>query len=326
MRAAIQLDPRFVLDPFEPCYLALQRSGELPARVAAGLRELEDCRACPRNCGINRIENKTAACFTGRHAIVSSAFSHFGEEDCLRGWNGSGTIFFGMCNLRCGFCQNWDISQRKSGGELDAGRIADLMLELQDRGCHNINFVTPEHVAPQTIEAIAAAIPRGLKVPIVYNTSSYDALSSLRLLDGLIDIYMPDFKFWKPETAQRLAKAKDYPERTREAILEMHRQAGPLKFGPDGLARRGVLVRHLVMPGQTGEAAAIFEWLAQTVSRDTYVNIMGQYRPEYEVGKLANEGAPPKFGELNRHPEAAELQEAYALARQAGLWRFDTRA
>jgi len=235
----------FLLQSYEPAYLSVLRAGGLEQRVTSALHELEDCRACPRNCGVNRLENRTRACHTGRHAIVASAFPHFGEEDCLRGWRGSGTIFFGLCNLRCSFCQNWDISQKRSGRECTAEQIASLMIELQDLGCHNVNFVTPEHVAPQVIEAIAAAVPRGLRVPIVYNTSAYDALSSLRLLDGLVDIYMPDFKFWSPETALRLAKARDYPERAREAILEMHRQVGPLKIGTDGLARRGVLVRHL---------------------------------------------------------------------------------
>ena len=239
----------FLIDAFSPAYSRLP-AAEIARRVAAGLEELEDCRACPRNCGVNRMKDETRVCNTGRHAIVSSAFPHRGEEDCLRGTRGSGTIFFSMCNLRCVFCQNWDISQKKSGEELPAARIADLMLALQDRGCHNINFVTPEHVAPQVIEAIAEAVPRGLNVPIVYNTSSYDALSSLRLLDGLVDVYLPDFKFWERETAKRLAKAKDYPDRAREAIAEMHRQVGELKLGADGLAKRGVLVRHLVMPGQ----------------------------------------------------------------------------
>src|ERR687891_334635 len=240
-------------------YLALDR-GHLHARAAEAVAALADCRLCPRDCAVNRLENAWSACKTGRYAVVSSAFPHFGEEDCLRGWHGSGTIFFSLCNLRCSFCQNWDISQKLSGKECGPREIADLMLGLQERGCHNVNFVTPEHVAPQVIEAIAEAAPRGLRVPIVYNTSGYDALRSLRLLDGLVDVYMPDFKFWKPETALTLAKARDYPERAREAILEMHRQVGPLKFGPDGLARRGVLVRHLVMPRQEDEAAAIFEW------------------------------------------------------------------
>ncbi|MBW3600977.1 MAG: radical SAM protein [Planctomycetes bacterium] len=267
---------------------------------------------------------ETKICHTGRYARVASAFPHFGEEDCLRGWNGSGTIFFSLCNLRCVFCQNWDISQKSAGGECRPEEIADRMLRLQEQGCHNINFVTPEHVAPQVIEAIAAAIPRGLRVPIVYNTSGYDSLASLRLLDGLVDIYMPDFKFWRRETAKRLAKAPDYPERTREAIQEMHRQVGPLKFGPDGLARRGVLVRHLVMPDQLEEAEAIFHWLAEEISPDTYVNIMGQYRPEYEVGQVARNGTP-KYDEIGRRPGGDELAHAFAVARRAGLWRFDER-
>lgn len=315
---------RFLLEPFEPACIGLHRSGELQERVAAGLHELEDCCACPRNCHINRMANETKVCNTGRFARVASAFPHFGEEDCLRGWKGSGTIFFSLCNLRCVFCQNWDISQKPAGRECTANAIAELMLELQALGCHNINFVTPEHVAPQVIEAIATAVPMGLRLPIVYNTSAYDALSSLRLLDGLIDIYMPDFKFWERDTARRLAKAKDYPERARDAIREMHRQVGPLRFGPDGLARRGVLVRHLVMPGQTAEAASIFQWLAEEVSPDTYVNIMGQYRPEYRVDDVARDGRP-KYGDVRRRPLSAEMQDAYRAARDAGLWRFDER-
>jgi putative pyruvate formate lyase activating enzyme len=322
--AVLTRDRRFLLEDFEPAYLRLWREGALPARVEAALEELRDCRACPRNCRCNRLLNETRACHTGRHAIVASAFPHFGEEDCLRGWRGSGTIFFSLCNLRCAFCQNWDISQQRSGQETTAEEIAELALTLQDQGCHNINFVTPEHVAPQVIEAIAAAVARGLRLPIVYNTSAYDALSSLRLLEGLVDVYMPDFKFWKPETALRLAKAKDYPDRAREAILEMHRQVGPLKFGPDGLARRGVLVRHLVMPGQEDEAAAIFEWLAREVSPDTYVNIMGQYRPEYQVGQIAANGAV-RYPELRRRPAPREMGSAREAARRAGLWRFDER-
>jgi putative pyruvate formate lyase activating enzyme len=203
------------------------------------------------------------------------------------------------------------------------------MLELQELGCHNINFVTPEHVAPQIVEAVAAAVPRGLRLPIVYNTSGYDALSSLRLMEGLVDIYMPDFKFWWPETARRLAKAKDYPDRAREAIREMHRQVGPLRFTPDGLACRGVLVRYLVMPGQLDEARAIFQWLSRELSPDTYVNIMDQYRPDYQVGQIAAEGRRdaglPQYAEIDRPPSRAEIEEARAAAREAGLWRFDQR-
>jgi putative pyruvate formate lyase activating enzyme len=327
MRVANALAPstadEFVVTDFEPVYLRLSPA-ELCERAELAVEELRDCRACPRDCRCNRLIDERRACHTGRHAIVSSAFPHLGEEDCLRGFRGSGTIFFGLCNLRCAFCQNWDISQVRAGRELTADELASLMLELQEQGCHNINFVTPEHVAPQVVEAIAAAVPQGLRLPIVYNTSAYDALSSLRQLDGLVDIYMPDFKFWKPETALRLARAKDYPERARDAIREMHRQVGSLRFGPDGLARRGVLVRHLVMPGQTDEAASIFEWIAREVSPDTYVNVMGQYRPEYQVGTLAANGTPRHL-DIARRPTTVEMEAAYAAARREGLWRFDGR-
>ncbi len=197
------------------------------------------------------------------------------------------------------------------------------MIDLQRQGCHNINFVTPEHVVPQVLEGIAVAIPRGLRLPIVYNTSAYDSVDSLRLLDGIVDMYMPDFKFWEREMARRLAKAKDYPDRAREAILEMHRQVGVLKYGPDGLARRGVLVRHLVMPGQSAETEQICRCLAQEVSPDTYINIMGQYRPAYEVGQIARDGGAGKYTEIDRLPRSDEIARAYEAARRVGLWRFD---
>ena len=314
------LDPRFVLGDFEPAYLDTWRRGEFPARVEAAIAELSDCCACPRNCHVNRLENVARVCNTGRQAIVSSAFPHFGEEDCLRGWNGSGTIFFGLCNLRCVFCQNWDISQQESGGECSGEEIAGLMLALQARGCHNINFVTPEHVAPQVVEAIVEAVPRGLKVPIVYNTSAYDSLQSLQLMDGLVDIYMPDFKFFTYEPSRSLLKAKDYPARAMEAIKEMYRQVGDLKFGPDGLARRGLLVRHLVMPNHLEDTRLIFEWLADDVSPNTYVNIMDQYRPLHQVGTCSG-----KYDIINRRPTSREMQEAHAAARDAGVWRIDER-
>jgi putative pyruvate formate lyase activating enzyme len=322
-RGPQEIDPRFLLDPFQSAYLAL-RADEMERRVEAGLRELADCCACPRDCHVNRMADETKVCHTGRYARVSNAFPHHGEEDCLRGWNGSGTIFFSQCNLRCVFCQNWDISQIRAGAECSTDRIASAMIALQEQGCHNINLVTPEHVVPQVIEAVAAAIPRGLNVPIVYNTSAYDSVASLILLDGIVDIYMPDFKFWEEATAQRLAKAKDYPQRAREAILEMHRQVGPLKFGPDGLARRGVLVRHLVMPGQMDETEAIFDWLAEHLTPDTFVNIMGQYRPAYQVGEFAADGMP-KYPEINRSTGLDDLALAYEHAQRAGLWRFDRR-
>jgi putative pyruvate formate lyase activating enzyme len=210
------------------------------------------------------------------------------------------------------------------GLEHTTEEIAMLMLALQEKGCHNINFVTPEHVVPQVIEAIAAAIPLGLRLPIVYNTSAYDSVESLKLLDGIVDIYMPDFKFWDRESARRLVKAKNYPERAREAIQEMQRQVGVLCFGPDGLARRGVLVRHLVMPGHLDEVAAICKWLAENLSPDTYINLMGQYRPEYRVGEIGRDGSA-KYSEIKRKSGLQELNRAFDAARKAGLWRFDER-
>ncbi|HID22286.1 MAG TPA: radical SAM protein [Planctomycetaceae bacterium] len=313
---------QFVIEPFEPAYLALHRTSELQRRAEVALRKLEDCCVCPRNCHVNRLANQAKVCRTGRYARVTSAFAHHGEEDCLRGTRGSGTIFFAQCNLRCVFCQNWDISQTPAGRELRPDQIADLMMALQEAGCHNINFVTPEHVVPQVIEAVAEAVNRGLRVPLVYNTSAYDSCESLRLLDGIIDIYMPDFKFWEPETARRLTKAPDYPERAREAIREMHRQVGSLRFGPDGTARRGLLIRHLVMPGLGDETAAIMQWLATEVSPDTFVNIMAQCHPSFQVGQRDRRGEVT-YAAINRRPTAEEIRQAFDVARRAGLWRFD---
>jgi putative pyruvate formate lyase activating enzyme len=199
---------------FEPAYLKLWRSGELQARVERALAKLEDCILCPRLCHVNRLQ-KTAVCKTGRYSVVSSYFPHFGEEDCLRGRRGSGTIFFGLCNLRCVFCQNYEVSFLGEGNVTRPEQLAQMMLSLQARGCHNINFVTPEHVVPQILEGLLLAVEGGLRLPLVYNTSAYDSLDSLELMDGLIDIYMPDFKFWEPEQALRYVKARDYPEAAR---------------------------------------------------------------------------------------------------------------
>jgi len=300
----------------EPAYLAV---ADLDDRVRRAHGEIAECRACPRDCGIDRAGPEPPVCRIGRWARVAAAFPHLGEEDCLRGTGGSGTIFFSSCNLRCVFCQNWDISAAPTGRELDAAELAGLMLRLQEAGCHNINLVTPERVAPQIIEALAVAIPAGLHLPLVYNTSAYDGLASLRLMDGLVDIYMPDFKFWDPETARRLARARDYPEVARTALAEMHRQVGDLVIGPDGTARRGLLVRHLVMPGQSEEAAAIFRWLAEELSKDTYVNVMDQYRPDHRVR------GNPRYTDIDQRTSPSEVDAAVQAARRAGLWRLDRR-
>jgi len=323
--AAPPLRPdRFRLDALEPAYLALQREGRLAERVASARRALASCRLCPRGCEARRLEGRVGTCGIGRNAVVSSAFPHLGEEDCLRGRRGSGTVFFAGCGLRCAFCQNSDVSWLRLGEERDAEDLAAVFLWLQDRGCHNLNLVTPSHVVPQVLEAVALAAGRGLRLPIVYNSSGYDADETLRLLDGVVDVYMPDFKFWRKETAERYAAAPDYPDRARAAILEMHRQTGPLRFGKDGLARRGVLVRHLVMPGLVGESDAILEWLARAVSPDTYVNVMGQYRPQWRIGEPDRAGRP-RFPEINRRPRAWEMEAAHESARRAGLWRLDER-
>lgn len=304
-------------DEFKPAYLSLHRSGELLRRAEEAVAGLEECYVCPRDCGVNRLADKTAACKTGRFAQVSSYFPHFGEEDCLRGWRGSGTIFFGMCNLRCVFCQNFDISQANKGQEVSPIELAAMMLELQEAGCHNINFVTPEHVVPQVLEGLVIAVEAGLRLPIVYNTSAYDSMESLRLLDGVVDIYMPDFKLWDTKLTLRYLKAKDYAEAAGRVIKEMYRQVGPLKFDEQGLAKRGVLVRHLVMPGLLAESRKIFEFLAKEIGSELYVNVMDQY---YTAGKVSAE----KYGEINRGITSAEYKEAMQLAHEAGF-RMDER-
>ncbi len=306
---------------FRPAYTYLG-SEELHERARRAVAGLADCRACPRDCQVNRLDDKWAACKTGRYAVVSSCFPHLGEEDPLRGWNGSGTIFLSHCNLRCVFCQNYDISQSVKPGPARRGsppeELAAMMLELQRLGCHNINFVTPEHVVPQVIEAIAIAADAGLTLPIVYNTSAYDSMDSLELLDGIIDIYMPDFKFWSPELSQKYLKAGDYPEAARAALKEMHRQVGPLKIDADGLAQRGVLLRHLVMPGYLDDTRAILEWIASQLGTDTYINLMDQYRP---AGRVCAEQYP----EINRRLTSAEFQQAVEIALGLGLTRLDER-
>ncbi len=316
---ATQAEGRFLIRAadFEPAYLALHRSGELQRRAEQAVAGLRECRVCPRQCGADRLADKTAVCKTGRYALVSSYFPHFGEEDCLRGWGGSGTIFFARCNLRCVFCQNADISQRESGVPATPERLAVMMLELQACGCHNINFVTPEHVVPQMLEALVIAAENGLKLPIVYNTSAYDSLESLRLLDGVVDIYMPDFKIWGSKFSQAYLLAKDYPQAAKAAIAEMHRQVGVLKLDERGIAKRGVLVRHLVMPGRVAGTRQIMRFLAG-LSPDTYVNVMAQYRPAHKVSAT-------HYAEINRRITPQEYEQAVRAAHDAGLWRLDER-
>jgi putative pyruvate formate lyase activating enzyme len=299
-------------------YAEMHRVGELARRVERGLEMLRTpCRVCPRHCDVDRLADEKAVCLTGRHAVVSSYFPHFGEEDCLRGYRGSGTIFFAQCNLKCVFCQNYDISQRGSGRVTPPEVLAAMMLELQGAGCHNINFVTPEHVVPQILEALPLAVERGLNVPLVYNTSLYDSLDSLKLMDGIVDIYMPDFKYWDNAGAKRYSKAEDYPDVAREGLKEMHRQVGDLVLDERGIAVRGILLRHLVLPGDIAGTREVMRFIATEVSPDTYVNLMDQYHPAYKTHR---------YPEIDRLITEDEYRQAWEAARQEGIRRLDGRA
>jgi putative pyruvate formate lyase activating enzyme len=318
--AEVRGDGRFVVprETFVPAYVRTWAEGRLRDKVDEALAALGDCTLCPRNCHVDRVAGRFGVCKAARHARVSAVFPHMGEEDVLRGWNGSGTIFFAWCNLRCVFCQNWQTSQLGEGQDVGAHDLARMMLHLRARGCHNINLVTPEHVVPQVLEALPDAVEHGLTLPIVYNTSAYDSLHSVRLLDGVVDVYMPDFKVWDRERARGYLLAPDYPEAARGVIRAMHEQVGPLAVDEDGLALRGVLVRHFVMPGMLDDTRAIAAWLAE-LSPDTYVNVMDQYAPAWKVTVDA------RYEDVDREVEPAEIEAAYALARAAGLWRLDRR-
>jgi len=303
-----------------PAYLDLGVE-ELERRAGAALELLgPTCLVCPRLCRVDRRADVPGLCAVGRHAAVASAFPHSGEEDCLRGRHGSGTIFFAGCNLRCVFCQNWDISWgRARRVVLSPDALAAVMLELQDAGCHNVNLVTPEHVVPQVLEAMPVAVERGLRLPLVYNTSAYDSLDSLLLLDGVVDVYMPDFKLWTRGAARRYLRRADYPDVARESIREMHRQVGDLVLDEAGLARRGLLLRHLVMPGLQDETAAILRFVADELGTGCYVNLMAQYHPSGRVGRAG------EFPEIDRRVVREEMDAALELADELGL-RLDPRS
>jgi putative pyruvate formate lyase activating enzyme len=300
----------------EPSYLDLHRKGELEVRRDKALRLLEACSLCPRLCGVNRLNGELGYCKTGRKAAVASYNAHFGEEAPLVGRNGSGTIFISSCNLLCSFCQNYDISHMAEGVEVAPELMAAMMMELSARGCHNINFVTPTHVVPQIIEALILAIDQGLHVPLVYNSGGYDRKETLELVDGVFDIYMPDFKFWESKWAERFSDAPDYRERAMEALKEMHRQVGDLLMDDQGIAGRGLLVRHLVMPEGIAGTEKIMEFLAAEISLNTYVNVMDQYRP---CGRAHHDAC------INRRLRADEYLNAVDAAKRAGLIRLDPR-
>ncbi len=304
--------------PFLPAYLRLLESGALARRVKLAWGHLVDCDLCARYCHVNRRAGiEGAVCRTGERAIIASWGPHHGEEDVLRGWRGSGTIFFGWCNLRCVYCQNWDISQKGAGREVEPLAIADMMLELQEDGCHNVNFVSPSHVVAQIIAAVEIAARKGLRLPLVYNTGGYDSIEALQLLDGIVDIYMPDMKYGGSDCARKYSKVRDYVAMNRQAVKEMHRQVGDLVMDAYGIAQRGLLVRHLVLPDNIAGTEAVLTFLADEVSPHTYVNLMDQYRPCYRADE---------YPELDRQIKRDEYEAALASARGRGIMRLDPRA
>lgn len=292
----------------------MYEAGKLHERVEEALAILENCQLCPRCCKVNRTKGELGKCNTGREAVVSSFGPHFGEEAPLVGSGGSGTIFFTYCNLRCCFCQNYSISQLGEGHQVSPREIAGMMLSLERRGCHNINFVSPTHVVPQILEALEIAVEAGLSIPLVYNSGGYDSVKTLKLLDGIFDIYMPDMKYSDEQNAERFSGVKDYPAVNRAAVREMHRQVGDLQLDADGVATRGLLVRHLVLPNGLAGTAEVCRFLSQDISTGTYLNVMAQYRPCFKAFDIP---------ELMRPITREEFAEAVKIARGFGLHRLD---
>jgi len=294
-------------------------NSELQKRQQQARALLSQCHLCPRKCGVNRLQDEHGFCGLGRDCIVASYGPHHGEEPCISGRNGSGTIFFSGCNLKCVFCQNWDISNDCQGSIADSKSIAKIMILLQKMGCHNINLVTPTHVVPHIIEALSLAIDSGLNIPIVYNSSGYENVETLKLLDGLVDIYMPDFKFWNTTTSHLYTNAPDYPQVARVAIKEMHKQVGDLVVDKQNIAIQGLLIRHLVMPNCLADTEQITEWIASQISPSTAVNIMAQYRP---YGKVSSVKSHNQFENIARRITPDEFDMALYLAKKAGLTRI----
>jgi len=299
---------------FEPSYIGTAAQGLLKEKIATAYNMLKSCVLCPRRCGVNRLAGETGTCNTGKSAWVSSYHPHFGEEDPLVGSRGSGTIFFTHCNLMCLFCQNFDISHQGNGQPVSDDELADIMLALQNQGCHNINFVSPSHVVPQMLSAIEIAANKGLSVPLVFNTGGYDRVATLKLLEGVFNIYMPDFKFWDPRIAENACQAGDYPEIARRSLLEMHRQVGDLQVDAQGIARHGLLIRHLVLPDGLAGTRKIMKFIAQRLSRNSYVNIMSQYRPCGRADEVKG---------LNSTLSTDEYHLAVQAAKEEGITRLD---
>lgn len=294
-------------------YKQAYSNGLLEKNIRAAFNAMKSCTLCPRRCKVNRLEGEKGICKTGRHAVVASYQLHFGEESCLVGRGGSGTIFFTHCNLLCNFCQNFDISHLGQGIEVNEHKLAEMMINLQESGAENINFVTPSHVVPQILAALPIAIENGLTLPLVYNTSAYDYDGTLKLLDGIIDIYMPDFKFMDADLASLTCDAKDYPGIAQGSLIEMHRQVGDLII-ENGVAKSGLLVRHLVLPGYLEDTRKIMRFISNNISPDTFVNIMPQYRPC---------GMAYEIKELSVSLSYKDYVEAINIAREEGIERID---
>jgi putative pyruvate formate lyase activating enzyme len=299
----------------QPSYIDLYKKGLLQKRAKEAAILLENCTLCPGNCKAERLRLpfNPGACRTGKFAKIASFSPHFGEERPLVGKHGSGTIFFSSCNLMCCFCQNYDISHYCEGYEVSANQLASIMINLQKQGCHNINFVTPSHVVPQILNGLVKAVSQGLNIPLVYNSGGYDKPETLKLLDKVIDIYMPDFKFWNSNTSAEYTEVKDYSEIAQKAIKEMHNQVGDLIINSRGIAEKGLLVRHLVMPHNEAGTKGIMEFIAQEISADTFVNIMNQYYPCYRA---------KHFQKINTKITKKEFEDAYYYAKRAGIKNF----
>jgi putative pyruvate formate lyase activating enzyme len=305
-------------EKWQPGYEKLEKEGKLAQRVKQAYAIFERCQLCPRKCGVNRLKGEKGFCQAPAKVVIYSAHPHFGEEEPITGLHGSGTIFISNCNLRCVFCQNWPIAHEGKGREMSDEEFAGLMLDLQRIGCHNINIVTPTHVMPNIINAVQIAYRKGLRLPLFYNTSGYERVEMLRILEGIVDIYKPDMKYTDGEPADKYsAGARDYPEVARKAILEMHRQVGVLQSDENGFAVRGLLIRHLVMPNRIAGTEKFVKWVAENLSKNTYVNIMAQYRVEYRAYE---------YPELARGITVQEFVEAIEWAEKAGLINLDRKS
>ncbi|MCM8799918.1 MAG: radical SAM protein [Candidatus Omnitrophica bacterium] len=297
----------------QPIYISTYKNSKLKEKIKILNQMLSSCNLCPRRCKVNRLRDERGFCRAGKEAVVSSYFAHFGEESCLVGKFGSGTIFFSHCNLRCVFCQNYEISHQGQGFSVSKEELAEMMLDLQKQGCHNINFVTPTHFVPQILEALEIAIREGLTLPLVYNCGGYESEEVIDILDGVIDIYMPDAKFSSVQVSEKFCNAPNYFENLKKILKKMHQQVGDLKI-IDGIAQRGLLIRHLVMPEDLAGTEEIMEFIAKEISQDTYINIMAQYRPY---------GEAYKYPEINRRITPEEYEKTFKIARSFHLYRFD---